>query len=520
MRVDHPEILNFINYKKDNPQDYQFFNFSVFFTDEQFENCYNGEPLELHHKKLDVPVVADGRIILETMARNGWKNGDPSPYFIDRANRVWKELVYGKLDPWGQSYGMKCTHNPCGEQCLPTHGVCNLASINLFAMLNPITGEMHEELFERCTRAAIRFLDGVVDKNWFPDERITLQSKHLRNIGLGFMGLADYFYLSNLEYGSKESVAMAEIISRYMTDWAWSESRALGKHLGVAPVFEGSEIEYRNSDVTCIAPTGSISLLALANGGLEPYFSTFYEKLVYPKGEPDVKKMIEIIPPAIIFFEHDKKPPKTAMKIDPYRHVDVLAAVSRNVTNAVSKTVNLPNEYSVDNVIDIYNYAFTKGCTSVTIFRDGCREDLALVNKEDETVKERDWLLDVPEEERAAMLKREPFDMDKMTGMEEEMEEILGKDFQMVSNSSPQYNNGSEYVIQGSNGKVGAVDYNPNGVSAVMVANINNGVLEVDNLVTFKPKKGICEGCGSNNVRVQEGCYYCNDCPWSACSTS
>lgn len=568
LRVDHPDIFNFVDFKrpssklvtlretldkvtdkvlkveledlifdlvKDNPQKYSFFNLSLTFTDDQWETCMQSKDLALHHPKGQGSMIVDGRAIIDRMAENAWMSGDPSPYWIDKANRTWDKLVLGRLDPWGVPYGRRITHNPCGEQCLQNHGACNLGSINLMALIDPIKKKMHMKLFENVSRAALRFLDAVIDRNWFPDERITIQSKHLRNVGLGFMGLSDMFHMMGIEYGSELSVAQADMVSQYMTDWAWSESKALGETLGAAPVFmDGGNHDYvyRNTDVTCIAPTGSISLLSLANNGIEPYFSTHYKKLVYPKGHPDKKKYIDIIPPALMYFPLNK-PPKTAMGISPYRHVDVLAAVSRNVTNAVSKTVNLPNEYSVDNITDIYQYAFEQGCTSITVFRDGCRPDLALINQAEEDP--HDWLLETPQEERDKMITREPFSMDRFKEMAEEEghDTVFDEDHDVVQNSRGAPIHGKKsLMIMDDNGK----PVPPTVFNSIIVPKYenfeqeyqNNPVMDMDkfNEVAMgigdlgDKRRGICQGCGSNDVRRQEGCIYCNECPWSMCSTS
>lgn len=555
MRVDHPQIFDFIDVKREDPAKYMFFNLSVTFTDEQFESCLARREIALHHEKGNGHEIVNGYGILERMAENAWKNGDPSPYFIDRANRVWDELVLGRFDPWGKPYRKKCSHNPCGEQCLPDHGACNLASLNLFALVDPISSEINTELFEHATRAALRFLDGVVDKNWFPSEKIKMQSDHLRNVGLGYMGLADLFYIMGVPYGSEESVDIAETVTQQLTDWAWSESRALGKLLGPAPVFAqdnsnsitdvgktyptinpAGDVPYRNSDVTSIAPTGSISMIALASSGIEPYFSTNYKKLIYPKGTVMKEKRVDIIPPAMMYFEHSKPEPPTAMKIDPYKHIDVLAVVAKNVTNSVSKTVNLPNKFEVEDVIDIYRYAFEQGCTSLTIFRDGCREDLALINQENEK-DPHDWLMDITEEERQLMLKREPFSMDKLEDMmhEEGSDPIFEEDHEMIQHSKKPIHGKRSYPIEIDDDSVFPIPEKlykeimkpPTGfvnISKKMFLKHKPDPIAFEREYLANPienvKKGVCQDCGSNNVRRQEGCIYCNECSWSMCSTS
>lgn len=381
MRYDHPQIMEFIDFKRDDPARFGFFNLSATFTDEDWLKCWNGEEIELTFDG-KVYNTINGRDLIERMAENAWMTGDPSPYFLDRTNETWYELGIDKLkDPFGRIYGARWSHNPCGEQCLANWGVCNLGSINLFTLFNPTTGNINWYLFEKITRLATLFLDRVIDSNWFPNHKIEKQSRHLRNIGLGFMGLADVMYMMGIDYGSDASIQLTELISQKMTSLSKEVSLEMGEAFGIAPVLRGTEHKYRNTDFTCIAPTGSISLLSFCNNGVEPYFALGYDKLVYPKGEPDKEKHITIKPPAFMIYP-DRKTPVTSHNIAPREHIDILAVTSKNVTNAVSKTVNLPNEATVEDILDLYQYGFEKGVKSLTVFRDGCRDDLALIVNE------------------------------------------------------------------------------------------------------------------------------------------
>lgn len=393
LALKHPEIMKFIDIKKENPAKYGFFNLSVTVTDEEFMQLLNDELITTEFDGVQYTEkkswICDGKEkfyetqfkgldFIRHMAENAWKTGDPSFYFVDRINEFWDELgMRERINPVGQPYGKKIAHNPCGEQGLTSHSACNLASINLYAMINPATGTFHFELMEYVTKWATRFLDGVIDKNWFPDERITKTVHDLRNIGLGFMGLADVFYLKGWEYGSRESIKFSESISKNLTEWAKEESVKMAYEYGPAPVLiQSPPIMLRNTDLTCIAPTGSISLLALCSSGIEPWFYHEYEKLVYPKGTKQQEKYIKVKYPAAIMFEREKQ--KTSTELTAIQHIDILAAVSKNVTNAVSKTVNLPEETTVDEIINLYRYAFKSGCKSFTVFRNNSRSDLAI----------------------------------------------------------------------------------------------------------------------------------------------
>lgn len=377
MRYNHPDIMKFIDFKRNDPAKFGFFNLSVTFDDEGFMKCWNGEEIELTHNG-KVYGTINGRTILERMSENAWLTGDPSPYFLDKTNEVWRNLVKGESDPFGFAYGDRISHNPCGEQNLPNNGVCNLGSVNLFTHTDPTTNEFDWQLLGLTTRIATLFLDRVIDNNWFPNWRIDRQSKHLRNIGLGFMGLADVFYLKEWDYNSNDAVEFAERVSIILTEESMAQSFEMGQEFGVAPVLRGTDKpQFRNTDFTCIAPTGSISLLSFVNNGIEPFFGLGYKKLVYPKGTKTEGKYINVQPPS--FMMYDRQVPKVSHDFTAEEHLAILKAVSNGVTNAVSKTVNLPNSATKDEILNLYKQAFDEGVKSITVFRDGCRDDLALV---------------------------------------------------------------------------------------------------------------------------------------------
>ena len=386
MRITHPEIETFLNLKntEKKARDLSFFNLSVTVFDDEFVKMTNDKNIDLIFNNKHFKSVNGGKL-LRDLATSGWTTGDPSLYFLDRVNSgFWKENVMGRADPFGGYYGYKMTHNPCGEQSLPNYGACNLGSMNLIAFYNPNVNEFNYEFFVKMSRMGLRFLDTVIDINWFPNDKLTKQSQHLRNVGLGYMGLADLMYAMEIEYGSVQSISLTKTITELLTESAMDESELLAYLKGSAPVFD-EEVMMRNTDFTCIAPTGSIAMIGMSSHGIEPHFFLSYEKLVYPKGKSeDDGVYITVKPPVLNLFT--RKIPKTAQQITPLEHIKILSVVSQNVTNAVSKTVNLPNEATVEDIIDIYKYAFAYGCKSVTVFRDGCRNDLAIKKKDTKTV--------------------------------------------------------------------------------------------------------------------------------------
>jgi ribonucleoside-diphosphate reductase alpha chain len=192
------------------------------------------------------------------------------------------------------------------------------------------------------------------------------------------MGLADVFYMQGLNYNDPEATYFANDVAVHLTDASQDQSLAMGRAFGVAPVLRNTDKpQYRNTDFTCIAPTGSISLLSFVNNGIEPFFGLGYKKLIYPKGTKTEGKYINVQPPVFMLF--DRNVPMTSHAFTADEHLAILKVVGKNVTNAVSKTVNLPNSASKGEILNLYKKAFDSGIKSVTVFRDGCREDLALI---------------------------------------------------------------------------------------------------------------------------------------------
>ena len=192
------------------------------------------------------------------------------------------------------------------------------------------------------------------------------------------MGLADVFYMKGWDYNTKDAEYFAHDVAVHLTESSKEQSIAMGMAFGVAPVLRGTnKTQYRNTDFTCIAPTGSISLLSFVNNGIEPFFGLGYKKLVYPKGTKTEGKYINVQPP--VFMLYDRNVPKTSHAFTAQEHLAILNVVGANVTNAVSKTVNLPNSATKEEILNLYKQAFDMGIKSITVFRDGCRQDLALI---------------------------------------------------------------------------------------------------------------------------------------------
>ncbi len=363
LHCDHEDIYEFIHLKDDNPEDMETFNISVALTDDFMERAIND------------PVVDVGnnppRLLWE-MAESAWKTGDPGCYFIDTAERY-------NPTPWlGQLTGT----NPCGEVPLLDNEACNLGSINLAKFVLENGSGFDVIWLTRTVRRAVRYLDDVLDRNTFPDPLITEAVRLTRKIGLGVMGWADALALMGIAYDSEEAVELAGIVSDMINQAAHSESILLAEERGAYPGWELGErwrherrVEddhflygrRRNATVTCIAPTGTIAIIAGASGGVEPHFAREWTRVT-----GDGITMKEIIP----VMEHlpDGFIPPTAMEIAPEWHIKHQAAWQRNVDLACSKTINMPAEATVEDIRQAYFMMWKMECRGGTIYRNGSRD--------------------------------------------------------------------------------------------------------------------------------------------------
>ena len=417
LRVDHPDIIEFINCKSDNNK-LNNFNISVAITDKFMEACLKGENYDLiNPQNGEISGQLNATEVFDIIVDRAWQNGEPGIVFIDKMNSDNPTPQIGKIE----------ATNPCGEVPLLPYEACNLGSINLGAMVDK--NGINWGLIEQTTRLAMRFLDNVIEINNYPLPQIAQMVKNNRKIGLGIMGWADMLMKSGISYDSEEGTKLAAQIMEFIDYVSKTESVELAKERGQFNNFKGSIYEHenyfynkfkgksagkvtdeqwakldtdikeyglRNATTTCIAPTGTISMIAGASGGIEPLFGLVFSRLIM-----DGTEMLEINP---IFkdymISHNLYSEKlmsqiakdgtiahingisddvknlfaTAHDISPYRHVKMQAAFQLHTDNAVSKTVNFTEEATRKDIKETYILAYKNNLKGITVYRNNSRQ--------------------------------------------------------------------------------------------------------------------------------------------------
>ena len=398
LRIDHPDIFEFVTCKESNNQIINF-NISVAVTDDFMAKLKSGEefPLVDPHTG-DVYKKINPREIFDLIVKQAHKNGEPGIIYIDKINAVNPTPLFGNME----------STNPCGEQPLLPYESCDLGSINLSMMCRQ-EGQKCDVDWQRLgevSRLAVQFLDNLIDVNKFPLPEIEKATRQTRKIGLGIMGWASLLIKLNIPYNSEEAVSLAEKVMSFILNEAMKRSQELAKEKGVFPAYKGSvwekqRILMRNATLTTIAPTGTISIIAgPCSSGIEPLFA-----LVYYRNVMDNDKLVESEP----LFEEiarergfysrelmqkiaetgslkgvDEVPEDvkrvfvTSHDISPEWHVKMQAAFQKYTHNAVSKTVNFSHEASQDDVRKAYMLAYDLNCKGITVYRDGSREEQVL----------------------------------------------------------------------------------------------------------------------------------------------
>ncbi len=402
LRVDHPDIQEFIHCKDEGG--ISNFNISVAITDKFMEALDSGGDYDLidprNGKKAGSLSAAE---VFNEIAESAWRTGDPGLVFIDQINKSSANPVPG-LGP------IEAT-NPCGEQPLYPFDSCNLGSIFLTYFVrdmdNGRRGVDWREL-KKTIRKAVRFMDNVIEVNPYPLDSIRRMSLGVRRIGLGIGGWADMLIELGIPYDSEEALELARKVMKTISEEASLESQRLAQERGPFPLFEYSIYKNskprRHSTVTTIAPTGSISIIADASGGIEPIFAIAYRHVVKDK---HLDRTLTFINPRFeevsrargfwneeirkVVLEHGtvrgiSEIPKdvrdvfgTAHEIHHDWHIRMQAAFQEFTENAVSKTINLRNEVNVEDIKEVYKFSWKSGCRGITVFRDGCK-DMQVLN--------------------------------------------------------------------------------------------------------------------------------------------
>jgi ribonucleoside-diphosphate reductase alpha chain len=425
LRVDHPDILEFINCKKDLTE-LNNFNISVGITDEFMDCLEKNIPFQLRFAGVNYAQV-DPHLIWDNLITHAWESGEPGVIFLDIINVDNPTPELGEIE----------STNPCGEQPLLPYECCNLGSINLAHMIKkqPVLDSYYVNnidwsRLEEAVTLATAFLDDIIDVNIYPLPEIKDIAFSNRKIGLGVMGFADLLAQLRIPYGSDTSMVAARAIMSFIQEASHKASKAIAHGKGVFPnwehsVWAGVNEQMRNATTTTIAPTGTLSVIAGVSSGIEPLFDLCYEKkltagdtllLLNPyleeyldeKGFTEEKKdklmeelittgTINSIPEVAQIF-------KTAHEIHPLAHVRMQAAFQSFTDNAVSKTINFESHVSKDDIAVAIRTAWSMGCKGITVYRDGSRDSQPLNKmnnkKETEIESARHTLTEIQELER------------------------------------------------------------------------------------------------------------------------
>ncbi len=496
LRIDHPDILEFIECKSDNNR-LNNFNISVAITDKFMEALKAGTDYELINPQNGTVVLKlSAKKVFDMIVDGAWRNGEPGIVFIDKMNADNPTPLIGAIE----------STNPCGEVPLLAYEACNLGSINLGRMVED--GKINWDILADTTRTAIRFLDNVITVNNYPLPQISEMVQNNRKIGLGVMGWADMLMKLGISYASKEGTQLAGQVMEFIDYQSKCESIELSKERGKFNNFKGSiydnksflynkyrgksagkisdeqwkeldeQIEkygIRNATTTCIAPTGTISMIAGASGGVEPLFGLVFSRLIM-----DGTEMFEVNP---IFREYAikheiysedlmKKIAKTgsiahvdgvsddvkhifvtAHDVSPYWHVKMQAAFQLHTDNAVSKTVNFEEHATRKDIEEAYVLAYENNLKGITVYRNNSRQF-------------------------------QPMNLDdkKKVDVNQSAEKHLNVELQAEK----------EVHVSSQND---VNDYNPTG-----------------EIKTVK-----CPECG-NEIKMAEGCFICLKCGYSGCS--
>jgi ribonucleoside-diphosphate reductase alpha chain len=396
--VDHPDIMEFINIKK-NLKELENFNLSVGITKAFMEALAKDDEYDLINPRTKQSIQRlKAKEVLEAIVSAAWETGDPGILFLDRINGANPTPELGEIE----------STNPCGEVPLLSYEPCVLGSINLLKMMKEKDGkwEVDFDKIRMTVRHAVRFLDNVIDMNQYPLPQISRMAKGNRKIGLGVMGLAHFLIRLGIPYNSQKALEVVKGIMSFIQYQAREQSMELAEKRGVFPNFKGSiydkpgGMRLRNATLTTIAPTGTLSLLANCSSGIEPLFAIQYtrralENMEFQMMDPlfiELGKKRGFLSPELIkslsegaSLEEMPQIPNevkelftTTFEIPPRWHIRIQAAFQEYTDNAVSKTINFPRDATKDEVREAFLMAYQERCKGITIYRSGSKPSQVL----------------------------------------------------------------------------------------------------------------------------------------------
>lgn len=535
MRVDHPDILDFLHCKQQENSIVNF-NISVGFTDEFMEAVdrndsnpwmcqWNGVKMYPRRLKRNIRGVVEeiieekmtAREIFDEIISAAWNNGEPGAVFLDEVNRTNPVPRLGRLE----------TCNPCGEQFLHDGDVCNLGSINLAQFAEG--GQLKEERLREVTRVATRMLDNVIDSYGFAVERVQQTATGNRRLGLGVMGFADLLYQLRIGYNSPEGFAMAERVMGIIQEESHKTSQRLAEEKGVfanwnLSVFAEQGVKMRNAALTTVAPTGTIAMMFEASGGVEPFFALAYhksnilggkmklnyvnryleaelkarglytEELINQIVEQGSLKYIEGLP------EDLKRVYVTAMDITAEDHIRMQAAFQRHVDNSISKTCNFANDATHDDIRQGYLLGWKLRCKGLTVYRDGSREIQILNLNKKKHPSGRDEASEAPKVEAPAVKQYVA------------PSPVVASSFTPPRHSEPLPSPAPFYSAPVASASAGAS-------LEKTAAPVRERFEEVTHHLNVKEKiqAGLCPECDTT-LQQLEGCKSCPGCGWALCT--
>lgn len=403
LRIDHPDIMDFIA-AKENQEKFNNFNFSVAITDAFMKAVENDENYHLLEPSIGGPVAElNARAVFERIIDLAWLNGEPGVLFIDAANRANMTPQLGQFE----------ATNPCGEQWLLPYESCNLGSVNLANFVKD--GAVDYERLQQTVHTATVFLDNVIDCNRFPIKEIEEMTLQTRKIGLGIMGMHDMLIQLAISYGSEEGRRICADVMQFIRNAAEEKSCELAAVKGAFPAYDADKNDYparRNAALTSIQPTGTVSMIADCASGCEPYYSIvmvknvmdgdrlilvnkYFESVARREGFYSEELLAKVADSGTV-LGHDEIPEvwqevfRSAQDITPEDHIKMQGILQQNgVDSSISKTINLSNGATREEVKLAYLLGFRSGCKGLTVYRDGSRDSQVLSSKESSKEKEK-----------------------------------------------------------------------------------------------------------------------------------